>query len=514
MGGASFGEGEASLASFRTRASENFLYIVVAFRGGGSMIIGPKGHILAEAEASGDCIVAADVDLTSGRAAGDSLGGTTQDFRARLFRARNPAAYRILTDDHPPALNRLKDVPVPSAEEASALFAEGITTGTERFYEAERLQQAGEIGSARRFTLISGHTSGPCGWGLSPGNDWRRSTVTPSAAPTRRRHLMAQSLILVVALLLLPGPATAQPQGRIVFVSSRDGQFNKIWVMNANGSAQTQLSFGTGNETDPAWSPDGESIVFVSNPVPGSDGTHITLMDRHGQGMRNITTEPGGYRHPQFSPDGTQMLFSKRIGDSETELFVIGSDGGERRHLPMPLDVAAGDVASFDQPTWAPDGLTIAFWVWRQSEQRSPNNGHVYRAGIDGQHLEMLTDGVGRNGDPAWSPDGLHIAFFGARPEGEGIFLISATGGRPELLPVVGVIGGPRWSPDSEWITYVSTRDGSQDIFIVRADGTEAVNLTQGIMPADHSPAWSPAALRSIPTVVVGMSWGDAKSGK
>ncbi len=151
MGGASFGDGDASLAAFRTRAADNFLYLVVSFRGGGSMIIGPKGQVLAEAESNGDCIVAADVDLTAGREAGDSLGGSTQDFRARLFRERNPAAYRILTDENPPALERLKDVPVPSAAEAAALFAEGITTGTERFYEAGRLQKAGEIGAAREI---------------------------------------------------------------------------------------------------------------------------------------------------------------------------------------------------------------------------------------------------------------------------------------------------------------------------------------------------------------------------
>ncbi|MDA0334463.1 MAG: carbon-nitrogen hydrolase family protein [bacterium] len=151
MGGASFGEGDASLAAFRTRAADNFLYLVVAFRGGGSMIIGPRGQILAEAANSGDCIVAADVDLTSGREAGDALGGMTQDFRARLFRERNPAAYRILTDEHPPALDRLQHVPVPSAAEAAALFAEGITTGSERFYEAERLEKAGDLSKAREI---------------------------------------------------------------------------------------------------------------------------------------------------------------------------------------------------------------------------------------------------------------------------------------------------------------------------------------------------------------------------
>lgn len=148
MGGASFGDDDASLAAFRTRAADNFLYLVVSFRGGGSMIIGPKGTVLTTADGGGDQLVVADVDLTAGREAGDALGGTTADFRARLFRERNPAAYRILTEPNPPALERLADVPMPSAQEASDRFAEGITTGSERFYEADRLQKAGDLNAA------------------------------------------------------------------------------------------------------------------------------------------------------------------------------------------------------------------------------------------------------------------------------------------------------------------------------------------------------------------------------
>jgi predicted amidohydrolase len=151
MGGASYGEGDASLAAFRTRAADNFLYLIVAFRNSKSMVIGPKGQILAEADGSGDQLVMVDVDLTAGREAGDALGGTTADFRARLFRERNPAAYSVLTQDDPPALARLSDVPLPTTQEAGELFAEGITTGTERFYEAERMKKEGDEAGARRI---------------------------------------------------------------------------------------------------------------------------------------------------------------------------------------------------------------------------------------------------------------------------------------------------------------------------------------------------------------------------
>lgn len=150
LGGASMGVPEADLAAFSTRASENFIYLAVAFRGGNSMVIGPRGEILAEGGKAQDTIVAAQIDLAGGREAGDSLGGLTSDFRARLFRERNPAAYAILTDPSPPALDKLRHIAVPSIAEASALMAEGPTTGADAFYEADRWLKGGKTEAARQ----------------------------------------------------------------------------------------------------------------------------------------------------------------------------------------------------------------------------------------------------------------------------------------------------------------------------------------------------------------------------
>lgn len=158
MGGASMANSDASLAAFKTRAADNFIYIVVAFRGGGSMIISPKGEILTDSSREPDAIITADIDLTSGRDAGDALGGITTDFRARLFRERVPSAYGILMDEHPPILDKLKDVYVPSSEEAARLCAEGMTTGADAFYEAEKWRAEGKIEKARRrYEELSEH---------------------------------------------------------------------------------------------------------------------------------------------------------------------------------------------------------------------------------------------------------------------------------------------------------------------------------------------------------------------
>lgn len=158
LGGASLASAEASLAAFRTRASDNFIYVVVAFRSGGSMVISPKGEILAEGGSEADAIVTADIDPSGGRDAGDALGGITVDFRARLFRERNPAAYGILTEQNPPVLEKLKEVPVPSVEAAARLFNEGLTTGADAFYEAERWMEEGKMEKARqRFEELAEH---------------------------------------------------------------------------------------------------------------------------------------------------------------------------------------------------------------------------------------------------------------------------------------------------------------------------------------------------------------------
>jgi predicted amidohydrolase len=158
MGGASMAKGDASLAAFRTRAADNFLYLVVAFRGGGSLIIDPQGEVIADGAREPDAIVTADIDLSEGREAGDALGGTVSDFRARLFGERVPSAYGILTEASPPGVARLSDVDVPTGEAAAALSAEGMTTGADAFYAADRLRADGKTAEAQRaFQLLADH---------------------------------------------------------------------------------------------------------------------------------------------------------------------------------------------------------------------------------------------------------------------------------------------------------------------------------------------------------------------
>ncbi len=74
------------------------------------------------------------------------------------------------------------------------------------------------------------------------------------------------------------------------------GVDEKIWVMNANGSAQHQVSRGTADDFGPAWSPDGTQIAFVRDFLNG----HRPVM---------VMNADGSCAHPVYDPTGTALQY-------------------------------------------------------------------------------------------------------------------------------------------------------------------------------------------------------------
>ena len=175
MGGAAIGDDDIGVQALRVRAAENFIWLAVAQRGSGAMIISPQGQIVARAEGV-DGLAIAVIDPHGQREGGDALN-RQRDMRARLFRERNPEAFHILTDPHPPVLDK---VPINiSSQEARRIMARGLTVGEEDFNQAGALLKRGQTNEA-----ISAYTrlckEYPSTWierssqetlaGLQPGN--------------------------------------------------------------------------------------------------------------------------------------------------------------------------------------------------------------------------------------------------------------------------------------------------------------------------------------------------------
>jgi Tol biopolymer transport system component len=187
--------------------------------------------------------------------------------------------------------------------------------------------------------------------------------------------------------------ASALPSGEsIAFVS--DGGERKIYVMNADGSRQINLTVDPADDYDQAWPPDGSRIAFASN----RDGNNeVYVMDAEGTDQTNITNSPAsGENEPAWSPDGSRIVFqSSRDGNSE--IYVMNADGSGQTTL-------TNDPAWDTQTVWSPEGSQIAFVSDRYGaeqifEQAAARPGYQV-SGLASKPNPLTTDGT--NVDPDW----------------------------------------------------------------------------------------------------------------
>ena len=102
----------------------------------------------------------------------------------------------------------------------------------------------------------------------------------------RRYNLAHLILASVIVLGLTPLMVVVEAQAQIAFMSHRDGNWD-IYVMDADGGNQRNLSNNDFDEWGPSWSPDGKRIVFAS--IRGGGNMDIYVMDADGGNQRNLS---------------------------------------------------------------------------------------------------------------------------------------------------------------------------------------------------------------------------------
>ncbi len=124
------------------------------------------------------------------------------------------------------------------------------------------------------------------------------------------------------------------PDGtKIVFASDRaaGGGTSEIYVMNADGSEQTRLTFDGASAQNyfPVWSPDGTRIVFSSRGSNG-DSSQIWRMTATGGNIIRLTNDFNAlHSAPTYSPDGTKIAFSKANPQESSDIYTMNAtDGG------------------------------------------------------------------------------------------------------------------------------------------------------------------------------------------
>ena len=121
------------------------------------------------------------------------------------------------------------------------------------------------------------------------------------------------------------------PDGqKVVFTSERDGNRN-IYIMNTDGTGQTQLTKHTSHDYEPIFSPDGLSIVFTSE----RDGNkEIYIMNHEGKNITNLSNNSAADWSPKYYPDNRKIVFqSLRNGNSNWEIYMMKLDGSGQTNL-------------------------------------------------------------------------------------------------------------------------------------------------------------------------------------
>jgi TolB protein len=254
----------------------------------------------------------------------------------------------------------------------------------------------------------------------------------------------------------------AELPGRLVFV-----QGGNLWLWQ--GETGSQIS-NAGDAFQPAWSPDGERIAYVRRVQSYSDV--MVRLAAGGEPLRLTENGPDesvySYErvyaskwsfYPAWSPDGQTIAFVSQGGppfgapaaEYNLSLYTVPATGGGARE-----QVYADEDAQVGRMAYAPDGQSIVF-ARAPTDQFAPS---LYR----------FTPGTGKAGavpgapeqsyDPAFSPDGRWLA-FAARDAGRtDIFVLPLAGGTPTRLTNIGAARAPTFSPDGALLAFLATSPG------------------------------------------------------
>lgn len=264
---------------------------------------------------------------------------------------------------------------------------------------------------------------------------------------------------------------TAQPasqlSGTIYFpVYHQDQASYDIYRHNADGSGDS--SFVLGEASQPAaswdgtalavrrWKRDSRGIVAmgITGPAQGSDYRRLTAQAFVEDSM------------PAWSPDGGSIIFSsRRESDRQSRLYITPSGGGQERALEQNFKPVIGVT-----PSWLKDGRVIYSGCIQESCGLIAIN-------PDGAGPTNITDHWS-DSQPAGSPDGSRIAFMSQREGNWEIFVVNVDGSNMARLTNNRVNDGmPCWSPDGNFIAFASDEGGTWGIWVVNADGSNRRKL-------------------------------------
>ena len=197
--------------------------------------------------------------------------------------------------------------------------------------------------------------------------------------------------------LLLQKPALSKTH--IVFAFAGD-----LWSVPREGGDAVRLTSGSGNETDPAFSPDGTRIAFTGEYDGNVD---VFVVPASGGVPKRLTWHPAADRVLGWTPDGKRIIFSSsRTAYSRfAEMFTVPVDGGVEERLPFPTGYEA---------SMSPDGQSIAyepigraFTMWKK--YRGGQTTRIWLARLSDSSITKVPRTNSNDFNPMWAGDRVYF---------------------------------------------------------------------------------------------------------
>jgi TolB protein len=252
----------------------------------------------------------------------------------------------------------------------------------------------------------------------------------------------------------------------------------EVEVVDLASAESRDVTHSKANDIDPAWSPDGDRLVFSSDR---GGSFNLYIVDRDGHNLRRLTRSPSRDFVPAWSPDGETIVFrreegTRAVGGGGSEsLLQIGADGNKERVLLRSVPTENLNRCCW-RVRWSPVNRRVA----------TDLGATVTVVDVPSRRANVVVE---LGDDPQWSPDGTRILFaswipvdcskaqgycIGARPTGlsvvdaDGRHRINLT--KAAKIPSVATAGSS-WSPDGGRVAFVLDVDGERALALVDEDG-------------------------------------------